>query len=134
MQKTFKVKTKGKTAVHNVTERISEQLKEGVTGLGVITVPHTTASILICEDDAELRDDLVRVAENLLQDCRPFKHIKRDNPNAEAHILSAIGGTSIILPVIDGRLDLGTYQNVLLLEMDGPKERTVKVMIVGTKD
>jgi secondary thiamine-phosphate synthase enzyme len=130
MVKFFTVNTESKTAVHNVTTQVSDQLEGVRDGLAVIYVPHTTASLLICEDDAELREDIVCVAENLLQDCRPFAHIKKNNPNAEAHILSAFSGTSIAIPIADGKLDLGTYQNILLLEMDGPKERKVRVSVL----
>jgi len=93
---------------------------------GSTPAPHTTAALLLGEDDAELRRDLVRAADRWLRDCGPFSHIRKYNPNAEAHILSAFGGNGLVVAVENGRLDLGAYQNALLLELDGPKEREIR--------
>ncbi len=131
MRKTITVATEAKTTVTNVTERLQEVVSGAGSGLALFTVPHTTAALIICEDDAELREDLVRVAETWLAPLRPFKHIKNNNPNTEAHLLSAFAGTGVTVPVVEGRLELGTYQNILLLEMDGPKQRTIHCYVVG---
>lgn len=131
MRKTITVVTEAKTTVTNVTEQLQEMVGGVGSGLALFSVPHTTAALIICEDDAELREDLVRVAETWLAPLRPFKHIKNNNPNTEAHLLSAFAGTGVTVPVVKGRLELGTYQNILLLEMDGPKQRTIHCYVVG---
>ncbi|NJM42141.1 MAG: YjbQ family protein [Anaerolineae bacterium] len=95
------------------------------------SIPHTTAALLVCEDDDELRADLVKVAQNWLAQLEPFSHKRNNNPNAAAHVLSAFGGFQILVPVVAGKVVLGTYQNVLLLEMDGPKRREVWVYRMG---
>jgi secondary thiamine-phosphate synthase enzyme len=130
--KTIEVQTEAKTQVINITEELAELVKEVKDGLAFFFVPHTTAALLICEDDEGLRDDLVKVAENWLVDLQPFTHIRRDNPNTEAHVLSAFGGTSVTLAIEEGRLELGNYQNVLLLELDGPKKRTISCKILSS--
>ncbi|NIM94009.1 MAG: YjbQ family protein [Anaerolineales bacterium] len=124
------VQTQRKTEVQDVTPLVADFISVIQDGVAIVYTPHTTASLILSEDDDELRNDIVRVAENLLAACRPFTHIKRNNPNAEAHILSALGGTSVAIAIIDGKLDLGTYQNILLLEMDGPKEREIRVKVI----
>jgi secondary thiamine-phosphate synthase enzyme len=124
------IQTRQKTEVINVTEQLTSLLGSTKNGLAVFSSPHTTVALLICEDDAELRDDLVRVAETLLAPLRPFKHIRNNNPNAEAHLISALGGTTLSVLVENGRLALGKYQNILLLEMDGPKQREVRCMVL----
>ncbi len=124
------VQTTQKTEVINVTAALSALVGSVQDGIAVFSLPHTTAALIVCEDDAELRDDLVRVAEKLLADLRPFKHRRKNNPNAEAHIISALAGTSLTIAVRNGKLDLGTYQNVLLLEMDGPKQRAIRCVTV----
>jgi secondary thiamine-phosphate synthase enzyme len=103
-------------------------------GLALFYVPHTTAALLMCEDDEELRADLVRVARGWLGVCRPFTHIRNNNPNAEAHLLSAFGGHAVAVAIEHGGLDLGIYQNLLLLEMDGPKQREIRCKIVGDRE
>lgn len=132
MIRKIEVQTKHKVEVVNVTHRLAEMVGDVQAGLARIYIPHTTAALLICEDDENLRTDLVRVAEQWLAGCRPFRHIRRGNPNTEAHILSAFGGTGVTLAIEEGKLDLGTYQNVLLLEMDGPKRREIRCKLVAS--
>lgn len=123
------VQSKAKTEVINITQQLTEVIEDIRDGLAVIYAPHTTVTVIICEDDEELRDDLVKVTENLLIGLRPFEHIRRNNPNAEAHIISALGGTSLTIPIVNGKFDLGTYQNIILVEMDGPKTRMIRCKV-----
>jgi secondary thiamine-phosphate synthase enzyme len=125
------VQTQQRTQVINVTQQLAELVSDISDGLCLFYIPHATAALLVGEDDAELRNDLVRVVQNWLADCRPFAHIRNNNPNAEAHILSALGGNRLPLAIEAGELDLGTYQNVLLLEMDGPKRREIRCKVIG---
>jgi thiamine phosphate synthase YjbQ (UPF0047 family) len=67
----------------------------------------------------------MKIADRLFAPMRPFAHIRKNNPNTEAHVLSAMLGTSLALPVRGGGVALGTYQRILLFELDGPKTRTV---------
>jgi secondary thiamine-phosphate synthase enzyme len=130
MIKKVGVQTKHQVEVLNVTHHVAEMVGDVQAGLARVYLPHTTAALLICEDDKDLRADLVRVAEQWLAGCRPFQHIRRGNPNTEAHILSAFGGTGVTLVIEGGQLDLGAYQNVLLLELDGPKRREIRCKLV----
>ena len=126
------VQTDHKTQVIRVTDQLAEMAKNTADGLAFFSVPHTTAALILCEDDDELRDDLVKTAQKILVPLRPFKHIRKNNPNAEAHIFSALAGTSLVIAVEDGALDLGTYQNILLLELDGPKSREIRCKVIET--
>jgi secondary thiamine-phosphate synthase enzyme len=128
------LRTERKTQVLNVTLALASLVQGVGKGLAHFYIPHTTAALLICEDDEDLRRDLERTAESWLSWLKPFSHCRRGNANAEAHILSAFAGTSVTVPVEAGRLELGTYQNVLLLEMDGPKERTVRCEVIVAKE
>lgn len=125
------IQTSQRTEVINITPQLVALVPAGATGLAHFSVPHTTAALLVCEDDDELRADLVKAGENLLADLRPFQHRRKNNANAEAHIVSAFCGTTLTLAAIDGQLDLGTYQNILLLELDGPKEREVRCLVMA---
>lgn len=127
MKKSITVTSSARTEAINITDRIAEELGEVEHGLLVASIPHTTAAIYIAEDDAELREDYLKVAESGLAELRPFKHIRKNNPNTEAHVYSSLFGTSVTVVVENGKLSLGTYQNVMFLEMDGPKERTVEL-------
>jgi secondary thiamine-phosphate synthase enzyme len=124
--------TQAKTEVINVTSQLAALVNGVANGIALFYTPHTTAALLMCEDDEELRHDLVKVAEQWLVGLRPFAHIRNNNPNAEAHILSAFGGTNLAVAIENHQLDLGRYQNILLLEMDGPREREIRCQVVGS--
>ena len=125
------VETTRKTEVINVTQQLATLVEGMGDGLVFFSVPHTTAALIICEDDPELREDIIKVVENVFADIRPFRHIKKNNPNAEAHILSALAGTSIVVAIEGGQLGLGTYQNLLLVEMDGPQSREIRYKVLA---
>jgi secondary thiamine-phosphate synthase enzyme len=70
-------------------------------------------------------EDYEKVAAGLPAPFEPFRHHRNDNPNAAAHVISSLAGTQLILPVEGGELGLGTWQRIILLELDGPKTRTI---------
>jgi secondary thiamine-phosphate synthase enzyme len=124
------IQTQTRIEVVNVTKQLQERVGGIEDGLALFYLPHTSAALLISEDDEELRQDFVRIAENWLANLRPFAHVRNDNPNTEAHILSAFGGTQITVAISDGSFDLGRYQQILLLELDGPKTREIRSKIM----
>jgi secondary thiamine-phosphate synthase enzyme len=132
MMQQIDIATSKKTEVLNVTAQLAAMIGPVEQGLAHYSLPHTTAALILCEDDEELREDIVKVAETLLADLRPFKHIRKNNPNAEAHIFSALAGTSLVVSIAQGQLVLGTYQNILLLEMDGPKTRQISCLTLAS--
>ncbi|UCF98976.1 MAG: YjbQ family protein [Spirochaetaceae bacterium] len=113
--------------VIDVTDRVADLVAGTDDGLAFVSIPHTTATLLLSEDDEELRRDIIRVVQRWLKDCGPFEHIKKNNPNTVAHVLSSFGGTSLTIGISNGNLDLGTYQRILFLELDGPKTRTIRL-------
>jgi secondary thiamine-phosphate synthase enzyme len=128
---TITVTTTQKAEIINVTALLALQVAGIEQGIAVISLPHTSAALIVCEDDDDLRADIVRAAQELFAPLRPFRHIRKNNPNAEAHLISAFAGTSLALGVSQGALQLGTYQNVLLLELDGPKTRELQCVVVS---
>jgi secondary thiamine-phosphate synthase enzyme len=117
-----------KRAIHalDVTDVILEQ--QWPNGFLWISCPHTTAALLLGENDPDMLADYERIARELFAPFEPFRHSRNGKPNAAAHLLSSIAGTQIVLPVIDGRPALGTFQRVIFLELDGPKpSRTIQV-------
>jgi secondary thiamine-phosphate synthase enzyme len=130
MHEHVKITTEKKKQLLDVTPLISPLLRGVKNGIVIVYTPHTTAALFLSEDDQDLRDDFIKVAEEWLRGLRPFKHARNNNPNSEAHLLSALFGTQMVLVIRDGELDIGKYQNLLFLEMDGPKERQIHLEIV----
>jgi secondary thiamine-phosphate synthase enzyme len=124
----LEVPSGAKTALVEITAAIDRALREaGATdGLLVAAVPHTTAGITVQENaDPDVRTDLLLALENAVP-ARPsrgtFRHAEG---NSDAHVKSALVGSSVTLLVEGGRLVLGTWQGVFLCEFDGPRRRTV---------
>jgi secondary thiamine-phosphate synthase enzyme len=92
-----------------------------------LATPHTTAALVLCEADEEMLADLERSARELPAPLEPFRHARSGNPTGAAHLVSALAGTQLVLPITDGRLELGQWQRVVLLDLDGPKQRRVLV-------
>jgi secondary thiamine-phosphate synthase enzyme len=101
-------------------------------GLLLVSVEHTTAAIFLGESGSEMFEDYERVAARLVSGYGPFKHETWNPGNAQAHVLSSFLGTQLLLPVSGGRLDLGTWQRVIFLELDGPRRRSIAVASLAT--
>lgn len=126
------ISTNLKTQALDITATCQFMIGSASNGIAVFNVMHTTAALIVCENEADLRDDIVRVAENWLAGQRPFQHGRFSAPNAEAHITSALTGTSLTMPIADGKLLLGAWQSILLLELDGPRQRKLNCTVIET--
>ena len=129
---TFSLKTQDKHQIVDITSQVKAALaKIGVeSGLVNVYTPHATAAIAINEnDDPNIGVDLMRALGKMVPEHDGWLHDRVDD-NAAAHIKAAIMGPSETIPVIDGRLALGTWQNVFFCELDGPRsDRRVIVTI-----
>ncbi len=130
----FFVSTQDKHQIVDITHKVTDALRESGVSEGQLTVftPHATAAIALNEnDDPNIGTDLLRALSKLIIEHDGWLHDRIDN-NAAAHIKSAIMGPSETVPIIGGRLSLGTWQNFFLCEFDGPRhERRVIVSIVS---
>lgn len=126
MSTEFRVRTSRKIERRDITEEVSRAAaKMGVaSGALLVSVPHTTAAITLGENwDADVTSDVERALHAWVPDVR-FDHSEGNSP---AHLLSEVIGASRLVPLEDGRPELGRWQGVFLIELDGPRERTVRV-------
>jgi len=114
----------------DITDEVEKAVKEsGVKdGLVLVFAPHSTAAILLTENEAGLKEDWLDFLKKLVSGF-DFQHNRIDD-NADSHLLSGLIGQERILPVKDGRLIRGTWQQIFLLELDGPRNRKVIVKII----
>ncbi len=125
--KTFFIKTKRIDAV-DITEDINKSIK-GKEGIVLVFAKHTTAGLTILENyDPSIPEDL----HNLLSSLIPYGKWKHDriDGNGDAHLKSSIIKPSLTLPITNGKLDLGTWQKIVLLEFDGPREREIVLKFI----
>ena len=104
------------------------------TGLCTVFIHHTSASLIICENaDPTVRADLERFAARLVPDGdRLFEHDDEGPDDMPAHVRTVLTQTSIGIPVVDGKLALGTWQGLYLWEhRTAPHTRKVTVMVIG---
>lgn len=124
------ISTPARVAICDITAEINTALAQmgARDGLCNLFVPHTTAAVIVSENwDPDVTADLLAHLERIVPRDGRFKHAEG---NSQAHILSVMLGTSIVIPVSGGKLALGRWQGVMLAELDGPRERTVMVSVV----
>jgi secondary thiamine-phosphate synthase enzyme len=130
--KSFSIVTKNHNEVVDITEAVQRIVGESGVRDGQLAVytPHATASVTVNEnDDPNIGSDFLRALSKMVPEHDAWLHDRVDN-NAAAHIKSALVGPSVVIPLIDGRLALGTWQNVFFCEFDGPRrERRIIVSI-----
>lgn len=125
----FSVRTSSREEIMIITDRVNEALGSfgAAEGLCTIFTPHTTAAITVNENaDPDVPADLVRALRAMVPEVR-FDHAEG---NSDAHLMSAVIGPSVTLPVKGGALHLGTWQGVFFVELDGPRTRTVEVHLL----
>ena len=126
----FHVKTDRKSQIIDITPKVAAIVRRSAVREGICCVytPHTTAAITINEnDDPNVCEDILEALAKLIPEGI-WRHDRVDN-NAAAHIKASIVGPSAAVPVKDGSMLLGTWQAVMLVELDGPRERRVIVEV-----
>lgn len=136
------ISTSQSFSVSDVTDEVTAVVSEsGVSGgMVVINSLHTTCALSVNENEERLFDDIRDYFLKIAPSEGAYKHndlhlrvnIPPDEPeNAHAHLIAMLLGSSETLVIQDGALALGRYQSILLLEMDGPRERKLAVQILG---
>jgi secondary thiamine-phosphate synthase enzyme len=126
------------TTAHKQCLEITDDVRSVVRDAGLqrglchVSVLHATAAIVVNEnDDPNIGVDLLTALDRAVPDHAGWLHDRIDG-NAQAHIKAAILGPSETIPIRDGDLLLGTWQGIMLVELDGPRaERRVAVTIVS---
>lgn len=130
MQERFSVTTRQGQEVIDITHRVAAVVARAGRdeGLCTVFVRHATAAIIINENaDPGFRRDVVTALDRLFPQGI-WEHDKVDD-NGAAHLKAALLGPSEMVPIQDGRLQLGTWQGIALVECDGPREREILVDI-----
>ena len=130
MQHTITVSSSRRIEILDITSEVKEMVKDFKEGLCNIYTPHATASIIINENyDPNCCVDL----NNLLSQLIPagkWLHDRVDG-NADSHIKASILGPQETVPIKDGKLQLGTWQSIMLADFDGPRERKIIITVIS---
>jgi len=138
------VKTRRPFEFVDLTTRVAEILLRSGIRQGIVSVQtrHTTTSIVLNEHEPLLFEDLRERLETWAPERAAYRHddmrlrsvnlTARERRNGHAHARAIVLGASENVHVVDGKLDLGRWQRILFLELDGPQSRTVSVVAMGT--
>lgn len=145
----FQISSRERYQLIDMTDRVGEAVKEAGINNGhvLVFVPHSTAAVLLTENEEGLKCDWLTFFKKTVSGFN-FQHdqinetsshfsphlVSQDSAidnNADSHILSGLVGQGKTLPVKEGRLVRGTWQQIFLAEFDGPKTRKVVVRVIG---
>ncbi len=130
----IRISTHNRFELIDITHEVEQIVEEsGIeNGMCLVFAPHATAAIIANEHESGLISDILTKIKELTEpSSSKWRHNIIDD-NAHAHIGSALIGADRVFPVINGRLVRGTWQNIFVVEMDGPRSlRHIIVMVMG---
>ncbi len=130
MQTEFHIRSRRKHEMLDITAQVADIVRQSNLSEAIcsVYVTHATAAIVINEnDDPNVCEDVLDALDKLIPQG-VWRHDRVDN-NAAAHIKAAILGPGETIPVRSGRLLLGTWQAIMLVELDGPRDRRIVVTV-----
>lgn len=132
MSHRLQIKTTALKQIIDLTDQVQAVIRDAklADGLCSVFVTHTTAAITTGEIGEGTEQDLLQIVEQIIPPIR-FRHA-HDPSHAWSHMASSILGPSLTIPVSAGQLMLGTWQSIMLVELDGPRERNVFVSCLAS--
>jgi secondary thiamine-phosphate synthase enzyme len=132
----IRLNMKGNTEMENMTSVVQDAVSSSGIQAGTITifVKHTTASVMIIEDEPGIRADTKHIWERLVPADRSWQH-NTQNPgedNGHSHLRGQMQGASLTVPFVNGALTLGTWQQIVLIDFDTrARTREIILQLIG---
>lgn len=127
--------TKGDAEVLDITGQVAERLSSASLSDGVVTIfsPSSTSALTTLEYESGCISDLQRLFDEIVDPKRPYAHNARwGDGNGHSHIRAALLGPSLSIPFTEGRLALGTWQQIIYVDFDNrSRQRRLVIQIVG---
>lgn len=140
INKSLKINSSSKFQIIDITRDISAILNEINNGSeenrineGLVNIftKHSTSAIVINENERGLLNDFEKVLRDIVKEKDSYKHDFIDN-NAASHLRAFLLGSSETIPIVDGMLDIGRWQSIFFIELDGPRSnRTIDLTFLG---
>lgn len=125
----------GRRGFVNITRHVEEAVRESevMEGLVLVNAMHITASVFINDDETGLHQDYEKWLETLAPHApvSQYMHNRTGEDNADAHLKRQIMGRDVTVAISDGRLDLGTWEQIFYGEFDGRRNKRVLIKIIG---
>lgn len=128
--KTIPIRTHNRTEMIDITGEVESAISGNINdGIVIIYCPHTTAGITINENaDPSVKSDMTKSLNKLIPYRDNYAHMEG---NSDAHIKATLTGLSATVPVVGGRMALGTWQGIYFCEYDGPRSRKFLVKTIS---
>jgi len=121
--------------MQNLTDAVTRVIESSGLKDGIVTVfcPGSTGAVTTIEFEAGALADLRRLLDEIASADRDYQHNRRwGDGNGHSHVRAALLGPSLTVPLVNGRLTLGTWQQIIHIDMDNrPRRRNIVVQIVG---
>jgi len=116
-----------------ITDRVAEALaKSGIReGLALVSAMHITAGVYINDAEDGLLGDIAECLEKLAPEGPDYRHHRTGETNGDAHLKSLLIGHEVTVPITEGRLDLGPWQQIYYAEFDGRRRKRLIIKIIG---
>ena len=135
LTKRIQIKSKGETDIIDITDKTSQAIKESKIKNGLVTVfvSGSTAAVTTIEYEPGLRYDFPEMLSRVAPKDIEYKH---DNTwhdgNGHSHVRASLIGPSLTIPIVEGNMSLGTWQQIVLLDMDTrPRDRNLILQLIG---
>ena len=125
--------TEKKIQIERITDEVADAVMEsGVKeGLILINPMHITAAVVVNDNESGLHSDYLRILEKLVPYKADYRHNDSGEDNAAAHIWRQLMGHQAVMAITDGKLDLGTWEQIFYFEFDGQRSKRVLIKIIG---
>ena len=124
----IEMETRGATEVVDITARVEALVRDASGGSCHLFLRHTTAALMVVTSETGVPEDIM----DILQTLTPKTTYRHDSPaHVAAHFLSALVGPSLHVPVRDGKLALGEFQRIVLMEFEGPRKREIEMRLLA---
>jgi secondary thiamine-phosphate synthase enzyme len=125
--------TKKQREFINITEEVEKALEKSQIkeGLILVSAMHITAGVYVNDAESGLIADIEEWLEKLAPFRRDYRHHRTGETNGDAHLKNLLIGHEVVVPVTDGKLDFGPWQQVYYAEFDGQRRKRVLIKVIG---
>jgi secondary thiamine-phosphate synthase enzyme len=131
----IQLNTQGNADIHDITDQVKGAVQESGLQNGIVTVfcPSSTSALTTIEYESGALNDLRRLFDEIIDPSRHYAHDARwGDGNGHSHVRAALLKASFTVPFIDGRLTLGTWQQIIYIDFDNrPRRRELVVQMIG---
>lgn len=126
----IEIHTNKEFEIIDITPEIQKIVEESKVqeGIAVVFTKHTTTALIVNENEKRLLTDIKLLLEGIAPRGKGYMHDRIDD-NAHSHLRAILLNPSVTIPIKDGKLELGTWQSILFVELDGPRIRKILVKI-----